>query len=925
MIGQWKIGRTIGKGSSGRVKIARHVITHQYAAIKIVSKTSLINSRMSMSDAPMHAEKILLGIEREIVIMKLIDHPNVLNLYDVWETANELYLIMEYVEGGELFDYLVSQGRIPVDEALHYFQQIISAISYCHGFNIAHRDLKPENLLLSKSNTHRNIKVADFGMAAYTDPTTLLSTSCGSPHYASPEVVEGGSYKGSVSDIWSCGVILYALLVGRLPFDHENLRILLEKVKIATYETPVDIPPAAKDLLSKMLEKDVTQRITMSQIRIHPFFLSAAPSPMLPLSVQIPTLNQLSCQIDRPIQSEEEIDADIFDNMRTLWHGAPAKDIIDGLLNEENTYEKAVYYLLLKYRTKHLENYNMENDGGDHQRGQESPQVDVPIPLLQVPDETQSIQQASEVVSDNGLEQTMQPNETASLLTCTRPSAPTPQRAGWPGTSLCSEKDIDVLTPTLRYVHRTSPIAPQHLALETDMDVFTVTPHDPTLSGTESNFPPPEPLALPVTTLSTLPVINLQSATPIRNESNSTASSSPSPSPIVGIPGIVIPNMDNVDETVQRFFHQIVEHLNNIQMWQSSTSTHSSSGTPEPCSSDAGVPSNMRLGVGDIDKVIESHNSTGAPLPPPSTSASPGMVCDTDDIRFEDATDEPTASSNPIPDFEVLGLGISDYRQRFHKATTPTSIPAQQQEQARLGQLPSEWASPKADAKHPGPHKQLHVKAKNKENEGVRREIVDSLHVRKKSSLRSTEDGRRTLGDKRVQILLPEEITVEEIKSKKRSILSPRSNETSPALSDGSFLLSGATPRKSWFTNLFKFKPATYHLLSVHDAYTTRGECARLLRELGVSVLLADSDEHSILKCMLEEIRDSVGIVVTKAVRFRVELHSATNAHSISGYVTSLTMVQEKGALSSFKLVYNRLRRGWDMDTPPSTRTSSAC
>lgn len=145
-------------GVTGRVKVARHAKTNQYAAVKIVSKNALINSRMSMSDAPAHAEKVLLGIEREIVIMKLIDHPNVLNLYDVWETGNELYfvihslasstlnssissryLIMEYVEGGELFDYLVSRGRLPVDETLHYFQQIISAVSYCHGFNIAHR------------------------------------------------------------------------------------------------------------------------------------------------------------------------------------------------------------------------------------------------------------------------------------------------------------------------------------------------------------------------------------------------------------------------------------------------------------------------------------------------------------------------------------------------------------------------------------------------------------------------------------------------------------------------------------------------------------------------------------------------------------------------------------------------------------------
>lgn len=148
---------------------------------------------------------MLLGIEREIVIMKLIEHPNVLRLIDVWETRSELYatlfapfiptshtslhfsyLIMEYVPGGELFDYLVKKGKLGADEALHYFQQIISGVDYCHRFNICHRDLKPENLLL---DSERNIKIADFGMAALERSGKLLETSCGSPHYASPEIV----------------------------------------------------------------------------------------------------------------------------------------------------------------------------------------------------------------------------------------------------------------------------------------------------------------------------------------------------------------------------------------------------------------------------------------------------------------------------------------------------------------------------------------------------------------------------------------------------------------------------------------------------------------------------------------------------------------------------------------------------------------
>ena len=195
---------------------------------------------MSLNSLAEDHERILQGIEREIVIMKLIEHPNIMRLYDVWETSTELYLILEYVEGGELFDYICENGRLSTSEALGYFQQIVSAVDYCHHFNIAHRDLKPENLLL---DGNKNIKVADFGMAAWqkSNSNGLLRTACGSPHYAAPEVIAGTPYNGSASDIWSCGIILFALLAGRLPFDDDDLATLLEKVKIAKFEFPSHI------------------------------------------------------------------------------------------------------------------------------------------------------------------------------------------------------------------------------------------------------------------------------------------------------------------------------------------------------------------------------------------------------------------------------------------------------------------------------------------------------------------------------------------------------------------------------------------------------------------------------------------------------------------------------------------------------------
>ncbi|EPQ56490.1 Pkinase-domain-containing protein, partial [Gloeophyllum trabeum ATCC 11539] len=339
MIGSWKIGRVIGKGSSeGRVRIARHSRTGQYAAVKIVSKTSILESRMSLENLENDAERILLAIEREIVIMKLIDHPNILRLYDVWETSNELYLILEYVEGGELFEYLCDKGKMSTSEALDYFQQVISAVDYCHRFNIAHRDLKPENLLLDKD---KRIKVADFGMAAWQSSGAqgLLQTACGSPHYAAPEVIMGKSYNGFASDIWSCGVILYALLAGRLPFDDDDLGTLLAKVKIGKFTMPGSFDPLAKDVISRMLEKDPAKRITMAQILEHPFYKLVEPRAT---RFDIQSIEHMSS----PIGNADDVDPDILANLRTLWNDIPEDEIIRHLTSQDATWEKGVYHLL---------------------------------------------------------------------------------------------------------------------------------------------------------------------------------------------------------------------------------------------------------------------------------------------------------------------------------------------------------------------------------------------------------------------------------------------------------------------------------------------------------------------------------------------------------------------------------------------------
>ncbi|RXW22132.1 hypothetical protein EST38_g3714 [Candolleomyces aberdarensis] len=354
MIGLWTIGRTIGRGASGRVRIARHSKTGQYAAIKIISKSTLppLMSQVSINRLADVTEHAQLSVEREIVVMKLINHPNIMKLYDVWETSSDLYLILEYVQGGELFDYLCNKGRLPTEEALSYFQQIISAVDYCHRFNIAHRDLKPENILLDEQS---NIKIADFGMAAWQgDPQAAnLRTSCGSPHYAAPEIISGERYNGASADIWSCGIILHALLAGTLPFDDDDCPTLLQMITKAKFAMPTDIDPGAQDLLRRMLEKNVKKRITMAEVMKHPFFVSQPPKHT---DYTLPDLESIA----QPIARVSSIDPDIFANLRTLWHGTSDAALIESLTSQERNWQKGIYHMLVDYRSRNRQLYDEE-------------------------------------------------------------------------------------------------------------------------------------------------------------------------------------------------------------------------------------------------------------------------------------------------------------------------------------------------------------------------------------------------------------------------------------------------------------------------------------------------------------------------------------------------------------------------------------
>ncbi|KAK6128843.1 hypothetical protein DH2020_037409 [Rehmannia glutinosa] len=212
----YKLGKTLGIGSFGKVKIAEHALTGHKVAVKILNRKKIKNMDME--------EKV----RREIKILRLFMHPHIIRLYEVVETHSDIYVVMEYVKSGELFDYIVEKGRLHEEEARIFFQQIISGVEYCHRNMVVHRDLKPENLLL---DSKCNVKIADFGLSNIMRDGHFLKTSCGSPNYAAPEVISGKLYAGPEVDVWSCGVILYALLCGTLPFDDENIPNLFKKIK----------------------------------------------------------------------------------------------------------------------------------------------------------------------------------------------------------------------------------------------------------------------------------------------------------------------------------------------------------------------------------------------------------------------------------------------------------------------------------------------------------------------------------------------------------------------------------------------------------------------------------------------------------------------------------------------------------------------
>ena len=262
-VGDWVLGVTLGKGSFGKVKLACHHRTREKVAVKIVDKSSISN----VDDVE--------RVYRETFILTTLKHAHIIKLYEVMDTADSIMLVMEYAGGGELFSYVSAQRRLPEPESCRLFSQIIAGVEYCHRAKIIHRDLKLENILLTEhsASSPPSVKIADFGLSNSIRLNEKMGTNCGTPSYTCPEQILGQAYIGSAADIWSLGVIFFAMTCGFLPFEAASIPLLFKKIRAGQYRCPSYLSAEAKDLIGRMLTVEPDRRATIAELRSHPWML----------------------------------------------------------------------------------------------------------------------------------------------------------------------------------------------------------------------------------------------------------------------------------------------------------------------------------------------------------------------------------------------------------------------------------------------------------------------------------------------------------------------------------------------------------------------------------------------------------------------------------------------------------------------------
>jgi len=327
--GPYRLLETLGKGGLATVKVGLEFESGTRVAVKIVDKEKLSNPREQVSMA------------REITIMKLLKHKNILRLYDIYENPEKLFLILDLYEGGDLYGHLTTNGALRPEDALPLFKQIIKGVEYCHSHLIVHRDLKPENLLLSADK--KNLVISDFGLSTGMQGSrNLLKTRCGTVHYISPEVAKGDPYVGMASDIWSIGIIVYAMVTATLPFDGPSSVAVLKKIVRGEFHMPPTLPPELQDLIRKMLNVDPKERITIPHIKLHPWYSGLkddtprSPESETPHEPLVLTLTDI------------KVHTDVIGNLKLL--GWEESELMNELLSKEMNTAKMFYKLLVDHK-----------------------------------------------------------------------------------------------------------------------------------------------------------------------------------------------------------------------------------------------------------------------------------------------------------------------------------------------------------------------------------------------------------------------------------------------------------------------------------------------------------------------------------------------------------------------------------------------
>ncbi|KAI0367649.1 Pkinase-domain-containing protein [Pilatotrama ljubarskyi] len=891
-VGPWVIGECVGKGASGRVKIARHRRTGQLAAVKILPLQPFLTSR-NAANAQAKAEKQRLGIDREIIMMKLMNHPNIMRIYDVYEGEKELYLILEYVEGGELFDFLVNRGRLPPLEALAYFKQIVYGLNYAHTFSIIHRDLKPENILIHSLNPPL-IKIADWGMAAFAPPTLQLETSCGSPHYASPEIVNGHKYTGTATDIWSCGVILYALLTGRLPFDDKNVRTLLTKVKVGKYDMPNFVDPLAKDLLSRMLVVDVHKRITMSEILAHPWLEGVTPGITYVLA---PPVSELA----KPLPSALHIDRDLFESLCVIWgRHADTEGIRADLLSPagHGTLAKAFYFLLQKHREKTMEEHGILMD-------------------------------IDEVLNTQGkviLKQYAAPRSkpgNRSSLEVSRPSSSLPQ-------AQYLRSDRPAPLPPSR---TPSPKPPLAITTAAPTDRAPSRPHPPSPVGPRPQKPRPQaPGARNTVTFANppafvpnpdVPRVRFQNAGVIQRPTRMKMSD---PEAARYMP----PPMQRNGSAVPQGHRASLDGAMFVAPESSRNTAVSAPGIiyaprPIPAAAASSVPVLATPRIPDVEMQVVDEK--------PATSSDPQVL--------------------PWPPSHMQTAPTTRATRQGHSPEDASGIPRRQNRMSGMEhRMEVTWERAVGGENKENAHGEGMARAPHSDCQSGGLGFGPSVPMAKEMGnmlfLQESANGQQTKKEKKARPP-PLDFSGPPPALQKRSTFSVGSPHV------GSPPVVGMSPAvgefKGWFSNLFHWKVQSYLLYSVLDLATTRAETTRLLEHFGTTVAMEENGGWSVLRCRVDDLHDSSGLV-QKQVRFRVEFTSCSpsshgglsnpnatprvsqnsqtsftgrsRVENLSGYETVLGFVLEKGSVSTFKALYHRLRGEWRLDALLSPTTAGA-